>query len=200
MRIGLTGGIASGKSMVTKYLQQAGYPVIDADAIVHELMLPGKKLYQALVAHFGCDILLEDGNIDRRRLGSIVFQDAIQRKKLDSLSHPVIYQEMEERALSWEKAHGNGLLFFDIPLLMETWDRAKALSMDEVWVVDAPLKLRISRIMKRDGLTRREAVLRIQSQMGEERFRLADCIIRNDGTISALYGQIEEALKRVKKI
>lgn len=195
-RIGLTGGIASGKSSCTAYLIREGYRVLDGDKLAHRLMAPGQEAFQALVEAFGPGILDDEGLLDRGKLGDLVFQNPQALAKLNALTHPLIYRELEREAvLAEEEGVKDGLLFFDLPLLFETWDRAKALAFDSIWLVLAPEDVRIRRMGERDGLTSEEARARIRAQMGDDqKIPRSDQIIYNEGGLKALYDNIQQAL------
>lgn len=195
-RIGLTGGIASGKSSCTAYLIREGYRVLDGDKLAHRLMAPGQEAFRALVESFGPGILDDDGFLDRRKLGDLVFQNPQALAKLNALTHPLIYRELEREAvLAEEEGVKDDLLFFDLPLLFETWDRAKALAFDSIWLVVAPEDVRIRRMGERDGLTSGEARARIRAQMGDDqKIPKSDQIIYNERGLRALYENIQQAL------
>lgn len=195
-RIGLTGGIASGKSSCTAYLIREGYRVLDGDKLAHRLMAPGQEAFQALVEAFGPGILDDEGLLDRGKLGDLVFQNPQALAKLNALTHPLIYRELEREAvLAEEEGVKDGLLFFDLPLLFETWNRAKALAFDSIWLVLAPEDVRIRRMGERDGLTSEEARARIRAQMGDDqKIPRSDQIIYNEGGLKALYDNIQQAL------
>lgn len=195
-RIGLTGGIASGKSSCTAYLIREGYRVLDGDKLAHRLMAPGQEAFRALVESFGPGILDHDGFLDRGKLGDLVFQNPQALAKLNALTHPLIYRELEREAvLAEEEGVKDGLLFFDLPLLFETWDRAKALAFDSIWLVVAPEDVRIRRMGERDGLTSEEARARIRAQMGDDqKIPKSDQIIYNERGLRALYENIQQAL------
>ena len=195
-RIGLTGGIASGKSSCTAYLIREGYRVLDGDKLAHRLMAPGQEAFQALVEAFGPGILDDEGLLDRGKLGDLVFQNPQALAKLNALTRPLIYRELEREAvLAEEEGVKDGLLFFDLPLLFETWDRAKALAFDSIWLVLAPEDVRIRRMGERDGLTSEEARARIRAQMGDDqKIPRSDQIIYNEGGFKALYDNIQQAL------
>ncbi|MDD7732333.1 MAG: dephospho-CoA kinase [Firmicutes bacterium] len=195
-RIGLTGGIASGKSSCTAYLIREGYRVLDGDKLAHRLMAPGQEAFQALVEAFGPGILDDGGLLDRGKLGDLVFQNPHALAKLNALTHPLIYRELEREAvLAEEEGVKDGLLFFDLPLLFETWDRAKALAFDSIWLVLAPEDVRVQRMGKRDGLTPEEARARIRAQMGDDqKIPRSDQIIYNEGGLKVLYDNIQQAL------
>jgi dephospho-CoA kinase len=194
--VGLTGGIGSGKTTVTEYLISRGVHVLDADRIAREIVLPGSDMLIELSSVFGKDILQEDGSLDRKKLGGIVFSDAEKKKTLDRLMHTRILELIHERIFQFreEQEHAK-VIFIDAPLLFETGlDK----SADEIWVIDADDETRIRRIMARDGLAREEILKRIESQMTrEEKNSRADVILDNTGDQEALYRQIDELLKKI---
>lgn len=194
--VGLTGGIGSGKSTVTDYLISQGFHVLDADRIAREIVLPGSDMLIELSSVFGKDILLEDGSLNRKKLGDIVFSDAEKKKTLDRLMHTRILELIHERILQFreKQAHAK-VIFIDAPLLFETGlDK----STDEIWVIDIDDETRIRRIMARDGLQREEILKRIESQMTrEEKNSRADVILDNTGKPEALYRQIDQLLKKL---
>ena len=190
--IGLTGGIGSGKSTVSDYLISKGYYVLDADRIAREIVLPGSEMLIELKAIFGAEIILEDGSLDRKKLGEIVFSDTEKKKMLDKLMHTRILEMIHERILQYREGK---VIFIDAPLLFETGlDR----SVSEVWVIDAEDEIRIRRIMERDGLKREDILKRIRSQMGrDEKNRRADAVLDNSGDVKALYQQIDKLLENI---
>lgn len=207
--IGLTGGIGSGKSTVTDYLTAKGFHVLDADKIAREIVLPGSEMLIRLAAAFGDGIIGEDGSLERRELGEIVFSDPEKKKTLDSLMHTEILELIHERILRYrEEADsaapidpGNILkykvIFIDAPLLFET---GLEKSVSEVWVIDADDETRIKRIMERDGLEREDILMRINNQMAQvEKNRLADVVLDNTGNQEALYRQIDRLLERQRQ-
>jgi dephospho-CoA kinase len=194
--VGLTGGIGSGKSTVTDYLISQGFHVLDADRIAREIVLPGSDMLIELSSVFGKKILQDDGSLDRKKLGGIVFSDAEKKKTLDRLMHTRILELIHERILQFreEQAHAK-VIFIDAPLLFET---GLYKSANEIWVIDADDETRIRRIMARDGLQREEILKRIESQMTrEEKNSRADVILDNTGDQEALYRQIDELLKKI---
>ncbi|GAM08987.1 dephospho-CoA kinase [Geobacter sp. OR-1] len=159
--IGLTGGIASGKSSVAGLLEALGAPVVDADQLSREAVKPGTAAYAAILDLFGPDLISADGSLDRERLGNIVFSDPEARKRLESIVHPAIKLLAEERLA--ELRHGEGkVAFYMAPLLIEAGavDR-----VDEVWVVYLDAETQLKRLMQRDRLSREDALRRIESQM-----------------------------------
>jgi len=193
--VGLTGGIGSGKSTVTEYLISKGFPVLDADKIAREIVLPGSEMLIRLTAVFGKEILTDDGSLNRKKLGEIVFSDAEKKKTLDGLMHTRILELIHERILEIRETGKHTTIFIDAPLLFETGLDESA---DEIWVIDADDEIRIRRIMERDGLKREEILKRIRSQMSrEERIMRADVVLDNAGEPEALYRQIDELLKKL---
>lgn len=178
-RIGLTGGIASGKSTASAILRHLGARIIDADAIAHRLMEPGGPLYEAYRAHFGAGVILPDGQLDRRRIGQIAFADPAEKRWLDAAAHPVIRAAMQQE-LTEAEAAGEPVVVLDIPLLFETgWQT----HVDETWLIDVPGPLQLARLQKRNGYSREEAERRIAAQLPlAEKRQLADVIIDNSGT------------------
>lgn len=172
--IGLTGGIACGKSTVSAYLKQKGAYIIDGDAIAWQLSEPNKAIWQAYVHHFGHEILNEDSTLNRRLIGQKVFSDELERKWMNETMHPLIKKAILEE-IDTCKIRGESIVILDIPLLYEAnWDKFT----DEVWVVKIPRALQIKRIKDRDGLSEQEAIARIDAQMSvEEKAKRADVVI-----------------------
>lgn len=184
MRIGLTGGIAAGKSMVSGLLAELGAWILDADAISREVVEPGTEGLKAVAAEFGEKVLLPDGTLDRRALGAEVFGDPQKLERLNGILHPIIKAEMLKRAAEIEEQHPEDIVIFDVPLLIESGWQDVA---DEVWLVSAPVEQRIRRIAMRDGLDEKQAMERISAQMtDEQKAKYADVIINNGGSIQEL--------------
>lgn len=189
-RIGLTGGIGSGKSTVARLLAARGAVVIDADAIVHELQAPGQPLLDEIARAFGPGILRPDGSLDRPALAAIVFRDEEARRRLNALVHPKVGVEMARREAE-ARAAGAPLVVLDIPLLLERGPAGRA-GFDAVVVVWAPVEVQISRTVARDGCSEDEARRRIAAQMSlDEKRALADLVIDNSGTLEATAARIE---------
>ena len=192
-KIGITGSIASGKSVLTAYLLGLGYPVIDADAIAADLVRPGSDTLRQIAETFGDDVLQPDGELDRDKLGQLVFKDEDARRKLNDLMHPAIIRAMVELS---ENFHG--LVFFDIPLLFEEYDAIKAngLDFDAVWLVDADEEVQLERLMARDNIDEAYAKEKIASQMPlEEKKSRAHAVFDNSGDLMNLYNQVDEVLE-----
>jgi len=192
--IGITGGIGSGKSAVSSFIKSMGYPLIDADIIARRILDRGTKAYADTVTVFGVEILRANGDVNRERLGEIIFNDSNQRQKLNDILHPAIYDEMERQYIEFSKAYS--LVFADIPLLIENnrMDR-----FDEVWVVYAPEALRVARIMERDSVEENYARVKIAAQMSlDEKKKFATRVFYNDSSLEVLKEQVEEAVGKLR--
>ncbi|MFD2370041.1 dephospho-CoA kinase [Brevibacillus sp. GCM10020057] len=195
MILGLTGGIATGKSTVTGMLRERGIPVIDADQIAREVVEPGKPAYEAIVRHFGREILLADGQIDRKKLGEIVFSDESQRQKLNAIVHPEVRRVMREEAEAAE-AGGADIVFMDIPLLFES----KLQHMvEKIVVVYAPADMQLARMIERDELEEEQAQKRLRAQFPIDQKRAdADFLIDNSASREETERQVEEMLAQIR--
>ncbi len=182
-KIGLTGGIASGKSTVLGWLKMKGVTFWDADQVARAVVAPNSKGLMALASHFGKEILQEDGTLNRARLGEIIFSSPEKKEELDSILHPIILERLEEDTKKAEEA-GIKAMIYDIPLLFETgWDTL----MDEVWLVDTSPSVQLNRLMSRDGYSKNDAKLRVLSQMPvAEKRKKATYRIRNSSSKKAL--------------
>ena len=194
-RIGLSGGIGSGKSTVTRILEELGATTVDADAIVHELQAPGAPLLEAIAEAFGASVIRSDGSLDRIALGEIVFQDPKARARLGSLMHPPVIAEMVARA---EQAVARQVpaVVLDIPLFFEGQKAgtgtASAMPYDATVLVWVPQAMQIQRTVSRDGCTAEEAKRRIAAQMPiDEKRALATHIIDNSGDLDSTHSQVE---------
>ena len=194
LRIGLTGGIATGKSTVSNYLKELAYPLIDADVIARQLVEPGQEGLECLVERFGREILDESGALNRQVFGQRLFGDAQLRQEVDQLLHPLIYEALEAESQRLAQA-GAQLAFLDIPLLYETGYDQK---MDQVWVVYLPHDLQVERLMARNGWGQDHAEAAIASQASiETKRQRADLVIDNQGTLAATFAQVDQALSRL---
>lgn len=186
---GLTGGIASGKSTVSNRFRQLGAYIVDADEISRHGLDVGTECYKKTVATFGRNILLQDGQVDRRKLGAIVFSNEAEREKLNTIIHPYVRKRMEELSQTEWDSNPQGLILWDVPLLFENGLHKL---VQKTVVVTAPEELRIQRMALRNGFTREEALSRIRSQMPEEKkVKLADYVIDNSGDLMSLYEQVD---------
>ncbi|TYR82186.1 dephospho-CoA kinase [Priestia megaterium] len=185
--IGLTGGIASGKSTVSNMLKKLGIPVIDADQIAREVVQKGKSAYTEIVKTFGDQILQKDLEIDRAALGTVVFHNEEERKKLNSIVHPAVRREMVKQKEEQIKA-GYDVVVLDIPLLFES---QLSYLVDKVIVVYVDETTQLQRLQKRNELLKEEANARIQSQLPLiEKVPLADAVINNNGTVEETKQQL----------
>ncbi|CCH88790.1 Dephospho-CoA kinase [Modestobacter italicus] len=185
LRIGLTGGIGSGKSTVAALLAQRGARVVDADRIAREVVEPGTPGLAAVVAEFGDGVRTADGALDRPALAAVVFGDPAARARLDAIVHPLVRARAAELV---EAAPPDAVVVQDVPLLVET---GQAGSYDLVLVVETDLETRVARLGER-GLAAEDARARIASQATDEQRRaVADVVLRNDGDRAALEAQVE---------
>ncbi|WP_434167526.1 dephospho-CoA kinase [Peribacillus frigoritolerans] len=189
--IGITGGIASGKSTVSLYLQELGFTIVDADLASRAVVEPGEEAYHQVVKAFGEDILLTDGNIDRVKLGSIIFNDQEKRVLLNGIVHPAVRNWMRvktEAALS----SGEETVFMDIPLLFES---KLTFMVDKTLLIYVDEQVQLQRLMNRNGLSETEALARINSQMPlADKKALADAVIDNNGDINETKRQVKAIL------
>ena len=185
LKVGLTGGTASGKSTVARLLEELGCFVIDADRVVHDLYRPGEAGYHAVVGRFGKEILAPDGMIDRQKLAALAFQSPESSEELNALIHPLVIAR-EKQMLSQEKA---GIVVVEATLLLEAGGRDR---YDKIVVVEASPELALKRAVER-GMKRQDAQSRISRQMAsDERRAFADYIIQNDGDIKQLAERVRQ--------
>jgi dephospho-CoA kinase len=179
-RVGLTGGIGSGKTTVALRFKELGVPVIDADEIAHDLVAPGQSALAEVVAKFGSDVLTGDGQLDRRRLRNQIFDKPELRKELEAILHPLIRQEMERRSAAAQGPY----VVMAIPLLVEGGDATR---VDRILVVDLDEELQLQRVMARDGVTlvQARAILAAQASRAT-RLKVADDVLMNQGSIADL--------------
>lgn len=186
--IGLTGGIASGKSSVATMLERLGAPVVDADLLAREVVEPGQTALKEIAAQFGTQVLNPDGTLNRAALGAIVFADPAQRRTLEAITHPAIRTLAEKRIAHYQET-GAPVLFYVAPLLIEAGSAAR---VDEIWVVYLDRENQLKRLMARDGLGAEEALQRIDSQMPmDEKRRLGQVVIDNCGSREELAAEVE---------
>jgi dephospho-CoA kinase len=191
--IGLTGGIASGKSTVAGTLERLGGVVIDADRLAREVVAPGEPAYWAIVAEFGEAILGPDRTIDRGTLGKLVFADHDARRRLERITHPAIARRAEQQ-LAALRAAGTAVVFYMAPLLIEAGATSR---VDEIWVVYIDRETQIARLLERDGISRTEALQRLDSQMAmEEKRTYGKVVIDNRGTPEETERQVREIWAR----
>jgi dephospho-CoA kinase len=184
-RVGLTGGIASGKTTVANLFAALGITIVDTDLLAREVVEPGTALLTEIAAHFGAGILSDDGSLNRRALRDRVFADAAERRWLEERTHPAIRALTDARS----DAAPGPYCIVAIPLLVETQGQSR---FNRVLVVDCDPQIQLARVMARDGITREAAVKMLAAQVSREaRLAVADDVIRNDGDIAGLRDQVE---------
>ena len=191
--IGITGGIASGKSTVTEFLRQKGFQVVDADAVVHQLQKPGGRLFQVLVERFGEKVLLENGELNRPLLASLIFSNPEEQEWSKRTQGEIIREELA--ALRNQFAQIEALFFMDIPLLFE---QNYAVWFDETWLVYVNRDVQLERLMKRDQISKEAAESRLNSQWPLERkISLASHSLDNNGNQEQLIAQVVQLLEEM---
>jgi dephospho-CoA kinase len=198
--VGLTGGIASGKSFVAEILTSYGAVIIDADMLSREVVAPGEPSYYSVIRTFGQGILRADGSLDRKALGRIVFSDAAARRLLEEIIHPAV-AERAARRIAEERLKGSSVVFYMVPLLFEA---GLASMMDEIWVVSVDGETELARLVKRDGIDREEALRKMAAQMPMvEKVARADVVIDNSATPAETERRVghewEKLLERLEK-
>jgi dephospho-CoA kinase len=201
LSVGLTGGIATGKSRALACFARLGASVVDVDTIAHESIMPGQEAYAGVVTAFGREILRDDATIDRGKLGSIIFADPAQRALLNALVHPVVIGRLRRNIRDFACSCPSGILIADVPLLMECGLQDE---FDKIIVVAAPRNLQRVRLMQRNGLQEQDAEQRLQSQLPvADKIPGADYIIDNTGSlenladqVSRVYSQLQHDLRR----
>lgn len=191
MIIGITGGIASGKTIASDYVKKLGYPVVDADLLSREIMAPGSPVLTQVKEVFGDEMIGQDGALNRKALAAKIFQNEEARRQLDGMTHPAIRALAEERFAEFAD---RDIVFFVVPLLYESGMDDLC---DEIWLVHAEESLRRRRLSMRDGIDEAYAQNKIDAQMNEEeRLNKGARVLYNDGELSHLYEQIESLLKK----
>lgn len=195
-RIGLTGSIATGKSTVTNMLKELGAFVIDCDKTARDVVAPGTRGLAKIEAAFGKDAVAADGSMDRVYIGDLVFRNPEMKKRLENILFPLIFEALDEELLRLERAGATPVVFLDMPLLYEVkYDSY----VDEVWLVYVPFEVQLSRLMKRNGYTKEEALLRIHSQISVDKKKsLAQQVIDNSGTLEDTKKQVRSLWERLQ--
>ena len=191
-KVGLTGGIASGKSTVSRMFTELGVPVIDADVIAREVVAPGSRVLGAVVDAFGEEILSDEKSLNRARLGEIVFSDSSKKKILEGILHPEIIAEQDRRLRDIAREGQAQLAIVDAAVMIESgsWKR-----FDSIVVVDCDESQQISRLRRRNGMNGEEAMKRVKAQMPlSEKVKYADHVIDNRGSIEDTRKQVEELM------
>jgi len=197
LRVGLTGGIATGKSTVGAMFVELGCHLIESDQITHQLFEPGQAVHAAVVKQFGNRILALDGTIDRRILGGIVFRDPQARGKLNSLVHPAIIQRQQEWLKEMQAQDPHGIAIVDAALMIEVGTYK---NYDKVIVVTSSSELQKERLRARSALSEEEIESRIRSQMpNEEKIKYADFVIDNSGAIESTRVQVETVYRQLQE-
>ena len=193
--IGITGGIASGKSTVTNFLRKQGFQVVDADALVHQLQKPSGRLFEALVQHFGQEIILENGELNRPILASLIFSNPEEREWSRITQGEIIREELA--TLRDQFAQTEEIFFMDIPLLFE---QDYSAWFDETWLVYVDRDVQVERLMKRDHLSKDEAEFRLAAQWPSEKKKdLVSHVLNNNGNQDQLLTQVFSLLEGGKQ-
>ena len=194
---GLTGGIASGKSTVSGFLADAGARIIDADKIARIVVEPGAPAYDDILSFFGSAILQPDGQIDRERLGDIIFNDPDKKRRLNAIVHPRVFEQSAQRIAEIAAQDPDAVVIMDIPLLLEA---GMERDLAEVIVVYVPEPLQLERLMKRDGIGKKAAMARIRSQMHiEKKRKRATIVIDNSGSRKDTQRAAQEVFARLER-
>ncbi|MGO4888675.1 dephospho-CoA kinase [Anaerobacillus sp. MEB173] len=191
--IGLTGGIASGKSTVSNMIIDLEIPLVDADQVARDVVMPGEPAYNEIVSHFGDHILEEDGTINRKKLGEVIFNNKEQREVLNKIVHPAVRSEMRAQTEAYQQ-EGHKTIVLDIPLLFES---KLTYLVEKTILVYVDEEVQLKRLMERDQSSEQEAQSRISSQLPlKEKISLADEVINNNGTIEETKNQLRTILKK----
>ena len=194
--IGLTGGTGSGKSTVAAYLEKKGCIIIDADKISRDLTKPGGEALEPIRRRFGADVFFEDGSLDRKKLGGIVFSDDAKLRSLEEITTDIVIKKILEKVEHLKKNGFNGTVILDAPLLFECGMKD---CTDENWLVTCDLENRIQRLIDRDGISRQSILDRMANQLSDEQKRMmADRVIENYGSLTELYSRIDRFIERAR--
>ncbi|HEX4058920.1 MAG TPA: dephospho-CoA kinase [Galbitalea sp.] len=189
--VGLTGGIASGKSVVARRFVEHGAVLVDADVLAREVVGPGTAGLAEIEQRFGPSVISTDGSLDRAALGALVFSDADKREQLNGITHPAIWQRAKELFEAASVANPDAVVVYDVPLLAEAVEK-RPMNFDFVVVVDAPTETRIQRMVDSRGMSRQDAERRVGAQATDsQREELADAVIDSGGTIEHTLAQVD---------
>ena len=195
--LGVTGGIASGKTTVANMLQELGAPIVDLDLIARQVVEPGKPAWKDIIGYFGDEVIRKDGAIDRKRLSKIVFRDPAKRKKLESFTHPPILEEFARQVKEVREKDPHGIIQAVIPLLFEV--NLQHLVHKVLVVYISPHK-QIERLAKRDKISKEEAGNILKAQMPiDEKVEYADFVIHNEGSVNETRRQVKALWKELKE-
>ena len=194
--IGLTGGTGSGKSTVATYLENKGCVIIDADEISRELTKPGGEALEPIRRRFGDEVFFENGTLNRKKLGTIVFNDNVKLRSLEAITTDIVVRKVLEKVDHLKNQGFDGIVILDAPLLFECGMKDFT---DENWLVTCDLENRIQRLIDRDGISRQSILDRIANQLSDEQKRMmADRIIENSGSLTELYSRIDRFIERAE--
>lgn len=192
--IGITGGIASGKSNVCNVLSNMGYPVINCDEISKKLSIKGEALYNVIKEHFGDEYLLDDGELNKKKIAQLIFNDSASKILLDSITHPIIIEEVKRQIYE----HSDDIIFVEAPLLYEAHMETM---FDKIICVFLSKKFQVERLMERDKIDEDYALAKIHSQMDLYlKKSLADYVIDSKGTFDETKNQVEKIIKEIKEV
>ncbi|MCM0595639.1 dephospho-CoA kinase [Weissella uvarum] len=196
-KLGLTGGIATGKSTISNYLKNEKHlPVLDADETAHAIMEPGEPALTDIADTFGLDVIHSDGTLNRQKLGAIVFNDASKRTQLNQITHPRVFEKMQHTLTELEQ-QGAKIVVLDIPLLFES---NQGMTYDAVCVVATDEANQLQRLMSRNQLNEDEARARMSAQMPlQQKINQADYVINNNGNLQDSYQQVDDMLTDIHK-
>ena len=198
LKVGLTGSIAVGKTFVVSVFRELGCATFDADQIAHSVMEPGREAYEEIVREFGREVLGQDGSIDRKKLGAIVFQDRERRQRLNEIVHPRVITEQNRLLAEAEHANPDRIAIIDAALMIESGGYKR---FDKLIVIFCDKETQIERLMKRNGLTREEAGVRVAAQMSsEEKRRYADFEIDSSGTHDETRARVIAVYEELRRI
>lgn len=196
--LGVTGGIASGKSVVAQMLESMGAPVIDTDILARWVVKPQKPAWKEIVAYFGDKVLEENGHLDRKKLSDIVFKDPVKRKKLEGFTHPAIMEELARQVNEIAKKNPEAVIQAVVPLLIEINAQDH---FHKVLVVHVPEEIQIERLVKRDGIAREEAANILKAQMPiDDKLAYADFVIHNENSLEETERQVKALWKKLNEI
>jgi dephospho-CoA kinase len=195
--LAVTGGIASGKSTVSRILEEMGAPLVDLDVLARKVVEPGKPAFLEIMHFFGPTVLDPSGRLDRKRLSDLVFRDPLKRKKLEGFTHPRIFEEMDRRIQEIAVARPGGIIQVAVPLLFENGLEVR---FHKVLLVYAPREVQVQRLMARDGISREaaESILDAQLPM-DEKIGKADFVIYNQGTFDEMRRQVEKVWGEIQR-
>lgn len=197
--IGLTGGIAAGKSTVSRRWAEHGAVVVDADRLARDAVAPGSAGLARVAERFGADVIADDGSLDRPALGAVVFADVAARKDLEAITHPEVWRLAQRAFDAAEAADPGAVVVYDVPLLAEARG-SRPIRFDAVVVVDAPAAQRTERLVQHRGMSRDEAERRVASQASDaDRLALADHVVDATGTLEDTLRSADEVWDRVRR-